>query len=188
MSSAAAFASGVALAVLAGAVLLAWRRGDGISPADATAMLKEPLKEVEFLRVEAESLRAKVDEMGAEITRLRQRVLELESANSLLVRMLRTSNELPSGEFSVGGLHQLIVERLNDTELRAAVLNLDMSDVRWGNLDGDSMTARALSLVNRLRQRGAVGELLSVLQDMRPDVSWGESDSGSVSSNLERRL
>jgi internalin A len=69
-------------------------------------------------------------------------------------------------------LLQLLVERLNDDELRTLCFELR---VDYENLGGRSKTGKARELIDYLDRRHSIPDLIEVGKRLRPDIPWDEA-------------
>lgn len=66
-------------------------------------------------------------------------------------------------------LHIAMRDVFNDSELRLLAAELG---INVGDLEGDTLTERCLSLALLMNRHGRFGELLTALSGQRPHVDW----------------
>ena len=67
-------------------------------------------------------------------------------------------------------LHQILVERFNEGELRTLCFHLG---VDYDSLPGEGKADKARELVAYLERRNRIPELVRAGKQLRPDVAWG---------------
>jgi hypothetical protein len=66
-------------------------------------------------------------------------------------------------------LYRILVDRFNLEELRTLCFCVEIA---YDNLGGEGIEAKVRELISYLERRGRIAELLRIVKQMRPDISW----------------
>jgi hypothetical protein len=83
---------------------------------------------------------------------------------------LETAKQEWELEFLVD-LRQIFTNRFSEGELRALCFDLG---VDYNNLPGQGRSDKVIELISFLERRRRIPELVNVLKQLRPDISWPE--------------
>lgn len=68
-------------------------------------------------------------------------------------------------------LRSYLVKHFDANELKTLAYDLN---INWGELAGETLSIKALSLITYMESRGQLHNLITYLEDTRPNINWSE--------------
>lgn len=97
----------------------------------------------------------------------------------------QSANRASNHTKGLGGLSQLLIDRLSDTDLRQLCLALT---VNYEGLPVGGTREKIIELLTYLNNRNRLAELLETGQKLRPDILWKEFENAATSNEAVAAL